>query len=519
MKPKPVAPFPAKSRRRYSLAAAIILSSPGLAQAQAGPAAPDIDPIFAQWNSAKSPGCAIAVDRPGQPVLALGYGMADLEHDIRITPDTVFEAGSVSKQFTAAAVLKLVETGKLKLDTDVRTIIPELPDYGQVITVDQLMNHTSGLRDWGAVVGLAGWPRTTRVFTQNDFLGVVAKQRALNFEPGAESSYTNTGYNLLTEIVLRVSGQSLADFSQDVFFRPLGMNHTRWRDNFREIVPGRAQAYDWTGKAYQQEMPFENTYGNGGLLTTVGDLLIWNRALDSGAVGALVTPKLSERSTLRDGRTLTYGRGLFNYSFQGVPEIAHSGATAGYRAWLGRYPTQKLSIAMLCNASNAPTTLGRQVAAKFLPMFTPPKPVKKVLDGLFVSQATGAPLKLEDYQSTESRVVSKDRIELVGRDGNIAVYLRTPAATPASVKLTEFPARYASDEVGAVYVVSAGTDGLIWRIQDRPDFMQTLKPIYRDAFQGDDAIIRFTRDSRGQITGLTVGVERARKVAFSRIPN
>ncbi len=146
------------------MAAAAILSSPGLAQARTGPAAPDIDPIFAQWNSAKSPGCAIAVDRPGQPVLALGYGMADLEHDIRITPDTVFEAGSVSKQFTAAAILKLVETGKLKLDTDVRTIIPELPDYGQVITVDQLMNHTSGLRDWGAVVGLAGWPRTTRVF-------------------------------------------------------------------------------------------------------------------------------------------------------------------------------------------------------------------------------------------------------------------------------------------------------------------------------------------------------------------
>lgn len=519
MKPDRVSPLPARSRRRYILAAAAILSSPGLAQARTGPAAPDIDPIFAQWNSAKSPGCAIAVDRPGQPVLALGYGMADLEHDIRITPDTVFEAGSVSKQFTAAAILKLVETGKLKLDTDVRTIIPELPDYGQVITVDQLMNHTSGLRDWGAVVGLAGWPRTTRVFTQKDFLGVVAKQKALNFEPGAESSYSNTGYNLLTEIVQRVSGQSLADFSQEVFFRPLGMVHTQWRDDFRRIVPNRAQAYEWTGKVYQQEMPFENTYGNGGLLTTVGDLLIWNRALDSGAVGALVTRKLSERSTLRDGRTLTYGRGLFNYSFHGVPEIAHSGSTAGYRAWLGRYSTQKLSVAMLCNASNAPTTLGRQVAAKFLPMFTPPKPVKKELDGLFVSQATGAPLELEEYQSTESRVVSKDRIELVGRDGNIAVYLRTPAVTPASVRLAEFPGRYESDEVGAVYALSAGTDGLIWRIQDRPDFMQILKPIYHDAFQGDNAIIRFTRDTTGHITGLTIGVERARKVAFSRMPN
>lgn len=519
MKPKPVSPLPARSRRRYCLAAAIILSFPGLAQAQAGPAAPDIDPVFARWNSDKTPGCAIAVDRPGQPVLARGYGMADLEHDIRITPDTVFEAGSVSKQFTAAAVLKLVETGKLKLDTDVRTIIPELPDYGQVITVDQLMNHTSGLRDWGAIVGLAGWPRTTRVFTQNDFLGVVAKQKALNFEPGAESSYSNTGYNLLTEIVQRVSGQSLADFSQEAFFRPLGMKHSQWRDNFRRIVPGRAQAYEWTGKAYQQEMPFENTYGNGGLLTTVGDLLIWNRALDSGAVGKLVTRKLSERSTLRDGRTLTYGRGLFNFSFQGVSEIAHSGSTAGYRAWLGRYPAQKLSIAMLCNASNAPTTLGRQVAAKFLPMFTPPPSVEKTLDGLFVSQATGAPLELEEYRSTESRVISKDRIELVGRDGNITVYLRTPAVAAASVELTQFPGSYASDEVGAVYLVSAGTDGLIWRIRDRPDFRQVLTPVYRDAFQGDNAIIRFTRDTTGHVTGLTVGVERARSVAFSRVPD
>lgn len=519
MKPDPVSPLPAKSRRRLILLAAVILSSPALAQAQTGPAAPDFDPIFAQWNSAKTPGCAIAVDRPGQPVLALGYGMADLEHDVRISPDTVFEAGSVSKQFTAAAILKLVETGKLELDTDVRTIIPELPDYGQVITVDQLMNHTSGLRDWGAVVGLAGWPRTTRVFTQNDFLAVVAKQKALNFEPGAESSYSNTGYNLLTEIVLRVSGQSLADFSREAFFKPLGMRDTQWRDDFRRIVPNRAQAYEWTGKDYRQEMPFENTYGNGGLLTTVGDLLIWNRALDSGTAGALVARKLSERSSLRDGRALTYGRGLFNYSFHGVPEIAHSGSTAGYRAWLGRYPTQKLSIAMLCNASNAPTTLGRQVAAKFLPAFTPPKPVKKTLEGLFVSQATGAPLELEEYQSMESRVVSKDRIELVGRDGNIAVYLRMPAVTLGSVKLAEFPGRYESDEVGAAYLVSAGTEGLVWRIQDRPDFVQTLKPIYRDAFQGDNAIIRFTRDPTGHIIGLTVGVERARKVAFSRTPN
>jgi CubicO group peptidase (beta-lactamase class C family) len=477
---------------------------------------PDLGPIFAKWNSDAAPGCAVAVDRPGQPVLTRAYGMADLENRIPIRPDTVFEAGSVSKQFTAAAVLALVDQGKLKLDTDVRAIIPELPDYGQVITVDRLLNHTSGLRDWGAVTALAGWPRGTRIFTQNDFLGIVAKQKALNFEPGAESSYSNTGYNLLTEIVRRISGKSLAEFTQQTFFRPLGMAHTQWRDDFRRIVPNRAPAYDWTDGRYEEAMPFENAYGNGGLLTTVGDLLIWNRALSSGALGAFVTTKLSERSTLRDGRKLTYGRGLFNYTFQGTEEISHGGATGGYRAWLGRYPAHGLSIAMLCNAGNADAAMAQRVAALFLPKAAAVERPVKTLDGLFVDQATGAPLDLARYQSTESRVISGDRIELIGRDGNIAVFLRTTPVAAHSVKLADYVGQYRSEEVNATYDITAGADSLTWRIHDRPDFSEKLKPVYADAFHGDRATVRFVRNGEGQVIGLTVGVDRARKVRFDR---
>lgn len=482
------------------------------------PAAPDLDPIFAQWNSADTPGCVVGVERAGGDVLIRAYGMADLESGTPNSADTVFEAGSVSKQFTAAAALKLVEAGKLRLDTDVRTIIPELPDYGHVITVDSLLNHTSGLRDWGAVVGLAGWPRGSRIFTQNDFLGVVAKQRALNFEPGAESSYTNTGYNLLTEIVRRVSGKSLAEFSQEVFFRPLGMTQTQWRDDFRRIVPKRATAYDWTRAGYEQEMPFENTYGNGGLLTTVGDLLAWNRALDSGALGAFVTKKLAERSTLRDGRKLTYGRGLFNYNFRGTEEISHAGSTAGYRAWLGRYPSQHLSVAMLCNASNAETGLARKVSARFLPEVRERGQTKKPLDGLFVDQATGAPLSSERYQETPSRIVSKDRVELTGRDGNVAVFLRTGPVEPAAVHYADYAGHYRSDEIDATYVIVADGAGLSWRIQDRPDFAESLKPVYRDGFQGKSAVVRFVRDGTGRVSELAIGVDRARNVRFDRLP-
>jgi len=504
-----------RSIRRVTLATAMAASVPAFAQTATEPAA-RIDPIFAKWNSDAAPGCAIAVDRPGQPVLTRAYGMADLEHGIRNSADTVFEAGSVSKQFTAAAALALVDQGKLRLDADVRTIIPELPDYGQVITIDQLLNHTSGLRDWGAVLGLAGWPRTTRANTQNDFLLVAARQKALNFEPGAESSYTNTGYNLLTEIVRRVSGKTLAEFSRETFFVPLGMTRTQWRDDFRRIVPGRAQAYDWKRDRYEQDMPFEDAYGNGGLLTTVGDLLIWNRALDSGRLGKFVTAKLSEPSTLRDGRKITYGRGLFNYSFKGVEEIAHSGATAGYRAWLGRYPAQRLSVALLCNAANADTGMGRKVAALFLPSAPDAERSAQMPEGLFVDQASGAPLDAARFRANDSRIVSNDRIELTGRDGNIAVFLRTAPVDAVAVELGDYAGVFVSEEVGASYSIAPGADGLTWRIRERPDFVQALKPVYRDAFQGEGATFRFQRDARGRVIALTVSVERARNVRFSR---
>lgn len=481
-------------------------------------AAGDVDAIFARFNTATAPGCAIAVDRDGKTVMSRAYGMADLEHGIRNSPETVFEAGSVSKQFAAAAILRLVDAGKLTLDTDVRTIIPEMPDYGHVITIDNLLNHTSGLRDWGSVAGLAGWPRTTRVHTQRDALNIIVKQRALNFDPGAESSYTNSGYNLLTEIVERVSGKSLAAYSQESFFKPLGMTNTQWRDEFRRIVPGRASAYQWRDGRFEQEMPFEDTYGNGGLLTTVGDLLIWNRALESGKLGAFVTTKLSERSTLGDGRKLTYGRGLFNYTFHGADEIAHSGATAGYRAWLGRYPAYRLSIAMLCNAGNADTGMGRKIAALYLPGQADSPAPAKTLDGLFVDQASGTPLDLARYRANDSRIVSKDRIELIGRDNNVAVYLRTPAVDPKTIDLSQFAGAYASDEVGATYEIGSAADGLTWRIRDRPDFVQHLKPVYRDAFQGEYGTFRFIRNAAGQITALTISVERARNVPFTRVP-
>jgi CubicO group peptidase (beta-lactamase class C family) len=241
----------------------------------------DLAPIFAGFTQETAPGCAVGWETAGGESGRRARGSADLEHHTPITADTIFEAGSVSKQFTAAAVLILAEQGRLSLNDQIRRYLPELNAVQGAITVDQLLTHTSGLRDWGAVARLGGWPRGTRAYDNNDVLKITARQRALNYVPGTDWSYTNTDFSLLAIIVERVSGQSLAQFSREHIFVPLVLKDTNWRDDFRNIVPGRAIAYEQRAGAWSQSMPFENAYGAGGMLTTVDDLLRWNRALST----------------------------------------------------------------------------------------------------------------------------------------------------------------------------------------------------------------------------------------------
>src|SRR5918996_3032998 len=201
-----------------------------------------VDKIFSKWTSS-TPGCAVGVGLDGKPVLAKAFGMADLEHDVRNTAATIFEAGSVSKQFTAAAVLLLARDGKLSIDDPVRKYIPELPDFHKPLLIRHMLNHTSGLRDWGSVESIAGWPRTSRVYTHAHVLDIVSRQSRLNFQPGTRWSYSNTGYNLAAIVVERVSGMSFQDFTRSRIFEPLGMTHTSWRDDHARVVKGRAVAY------------------------------------------------------------------------------------------------------------------------------------------------------------------------------------------------------------------------------------------------------------------------------------
>ena len=355
---------------RCSIAAGCVVSVLGILGIQTGAQSSRpltdarVDAIFKAWSTA-TPGCAIGVAVKGEPIVRAAYGMADLEHDVPNTPETIFEAGSVSKQFTAMAVLLLARDGKLSLDDPVRKHIPEVPELGAPVTIRQMLQHTSGLRDWGNLAAIAGWPRSTRVHTHAHVLDILSRQRSLNFPPGTRWSYSNSGYNLAAILVSRVSGMSFADFTRTRMFEPLGMRDTSWRDDYTRVVKRRAIAYSERQGKFAADMPFENVHGNGGLLTTVGDLLKWNENFTKPVVGdTAVLVEMQRNARFTDGGTHEYALGLYSDTYKGVREVDHSGATAGYRAHLGRYPDQQVSVAVLCNAGSANATAFAKGAAE-----------------------------------------------------------------------------------------------------------------------------------------------------------
>ncbi|MDX1747218.1 MAG: serine hydrolase domain-containing protein, partial [Halobacteriales archaeon] len=310
-----------------------------------------VDEVFGEYDGIDVPGCAVGVSQDGAIVLENAYGMTDLEHDVPNSPISVFENGSVSKQFTAAATILLALDGEISLDDDIRDYFPEIPDYGETITIRHLLNHTSGLRDWGSVAGIHGWPRTTRVHDHTHALDIIARQEELNYAPGTYYSYTNSGYNLQAMLVERVTGQSFAEFSKERLFEPLGLTRTQWRDDYRRVVEDRAIAYRPVGDGqFYLDMPFEQVHGNGGLLTTVGDLLRWTHNLETGELGGPeFLEEMHRQGVLNNGRRIAYASGLRIDEYRGVSRVSHGGATAGYRAYLARFPEQGLAVAVLCN--------------------------------------------------------------------------------------------------------------------------------------------------------------------------
>src|SRR5712671_2372535 len=335
-----------------------------------------VDEVFSDLAKPGSPGCVLGVYRDGTMVYSKGYGLANLEENVPITPQSVFDIGSTSKQFTSASILLLEKQGKLSVNDDVRKYLPELPDYGQRITILHLLNHTSGLRDYLTLMELAGI-NTDSVTTDDDALALIHRQKALNFAPGSDFLYSNTGFFLLSVIVQRVSGKTLREFAGENIFAPLEMTHTQYRDSHAALITNRALAYEERENkdGYTLDVSYFEQTGDGAVHTSVEDLLKWDENFYSPRIGGKeFLSEIQERGKLNDGKVLEYAKGLFLQDYRGLHTVSHGGAWGGYRAELLRFPDQHFSVACLCNVGNAGATRrAHQVADIYLGSLMKPR--------------------------------------------------------------------------------------------------------------------------------------------------
>jgi CubicO group peptidase (beta-lactamase class C family) len=549
-----------------------LASLPVAAQSLSDATVRRIDSVFAMYDSRATPGCATSVIRDGQIVFAKGYGMSNFEHDVPITPGSIFHVASISKHFTAMSIVLLAKDGKLSLDDDIRKYLPEVPDFGQRITIRHLIHHTSGLRDQWSLLSLSGW-RPDDPKTEADILWLVSRQKALNFAPGTEHLYSNTGYTLLGTIVQRVSGKSLRAFTTERIFAPLGMTSTHFHDDHSMIVPGRTSAYaPLPGRAgaprgvenYSISIPVFDNAGATSLFTTVQDLAKWERNFLEPKVGdSAVIQQMYQRGTLANGTEIPYAFALSHGRVRGLPTIGHGGADAGYRADFVRFPEQRTAFATLCNVSTAnPGALNQAVAlavlgdqmasvapagnsASPLPSAVPIDDVAlRRLAGLYVDVKADNPVEVVYRDSTKSlhggraptapRLIHTGNKEFVAVSANgqqtrvkfsgdtltmvtdQATLVRVSPQVLTRARLSDFAGRYRSEELDVEWTISVTSDSVITLSTRRgPD--RRLSAGYADGFTSAIGVLRFSRDKAGKVNGFYLTAGRIRRIQFDRI--
>lgn len=530
-----------------------------------------VDKIFAEWDKPDSPGCAVAVIKDGKIVYKRGYGMADLERNVPISPTTVFDVGSVSKQFTAACILKLAGQGKLSLDDDIRKYLPELPQYEKPVTIRQLVHHTSGLRDYLTLMSMAGMRLENR-YAEEEIYELIARQKALNFSPGDEHLYSNTGYFLLAMIVKRVSGQSLRQFADEQIFRPLGMKHSHFQDDFSIIVKNRAIGYGPGPQgSLRTAMSIMDVVGDGALMTTVEDLYLWDQHFYEQRLsgGKELVEGMLNTGKLNNGEKLSYAFGLVVDDYKGLKMVSHGGAWAGYRAEMIRFPEQRFSVICLTNSAVMDATvLCKRVADIYLadqfkigtaekssaasaPAVTAttlPEAELRALEGDFRETASGriAKLVMQDgklafrsgninfpiapysdglFRSVDTPFEGKIGFEkddggkvklMTIKIGGSQTFRYEPAQLVElkSEELAQYAGDFYSEELGVSYRIMAGGANLLCKLKASPRPLP-LTATVRDEFAGGGVVVRFTRDAQGQVSGFTINAGRVKNILFT----
>lgn len=529
----------------------------------------EIDEVFEEYNSTDKPGAAVAVVKDGKIVFKKGYGSANLEYDIPVTPSTIFHIASVSKQFTAFSILLLADEGKLNFDDDIRDYIPEVPDFGKTITLRHLASHTSGLRDQWNLLALAGW-RLDDVITKEHVLKLVSKQKELNFEPGEEYVYCNTGFTLLAEVVARVSGMPFREFTKTRIFNPLGMNNTLFYDDHERIVRNRAYSYYAVDSGYKKSVLSYANAGATSLFTTVEDLSLWALNFESAKVGNTeIINELNTLAKLNNGETFGGAYGQFINEYKGLKQIQHGGADAGYRTYLARFPDQKYAVSVFSNlAQSNPPSLALAVTDIFLKNeiqtdnnqeeVVKEKPVfislsEEQMDdfiGAYWNEAESYSRRiyLEDDTLRYGREINnsplvpinENTFHMLTEDADVQVSFKNDASkkimevivdggepiiseyyNPSNYSnedLMEFAGTFYSDELSTSYKLVVKNDSLFATHSRHEDIVVT--PIKQDTFSANRwffGLVEFERDNSNSISGFRVSSGRVRNLYFQRI--
>lgn len=518
-----------------------------------------IEKIFEAWDP-ESPGCVCAINKGGETFFQKGYGMANLELDVPLSPDSVFYIASTSKQFTAASIAMLSLSGKVTLDSSIKEYIPGMPDYAKDITVKNLLHHTSGIRDYLDVLALKGW--TEKEYLNNDIIvDLITRQKGVLFPPGERYAYSNSNYVLLAEIVKRTSGTTLNEYSRDNIFEPLGMNNTHFDDNYETIVKNRVSSYGYNGdgKYFRYLKAFDGV-GDGNLLTTVNDLFKWEQNFKDHKIGGKeFTDLLLTRGKLNNGKELGYAFGLMLWKYRGLNIISHPGGFNGFKTEFMRFPEQNFSVAVLCNVVDAnPTLIAQQVSDIFFDDIMTPKelpPTKPKIErkeihidpalldkyvgryqlprGMILNitkegnqlmlRVAGQPkfpifpesmdkffLKAFEAQATFQPEQNK-LIWHQGGSNNPAELMEEVIYTPE--ELQQYTGDYYSEEILANYRIFM-ENGLIYlKVGYRPKV--EMQEIRKDEFFAGFSL-RFIRSKYDEITGFEIDAERVQHLKFSK---
>lgn len=527
-----------------------------------------VDEVFAEFDSTTSPGCSLAVIQDSKIIYERGYGMASLDYDIALSPQSVFRIASTSKQFTAMSIALLAEEGTLSLDDDIRKYFPEFPEYDPPVTIRHLVHHMSGIRDYLDLMWLKGYT-DAETYTNEQAVEIIGRQ-SLNFNPGDEMLYSNSGYFLLSLIVQKASGKTLREYANEHIFQPLGMHHTHFHDNYREVVKNRADGYEKNkeGKWEISRTTLEMV-GDGGVFTTVEDLYLWDQNFYHNKLGK-GDPELIQQvltpGKLNNGEVQNYAFGLGIDQYKGLTVVRHSGGFVGYRAQLMRFPEQSFSVICLCNTASAnPSTLSLKVADIYLAdQFTEKTPSStevqaaklsekdlNKLAGHYYSRSEGLARQIQVQEGklfyvrdsgskSELLPIAKTRFafvevpttelhfELAGGEkvtGMKIVYRNEAptvfeAFTPVTYlheQLERFTGSFYSRELDVLHQVSAEKDELVVKMGNGKELIH-LKPAFENVFTGDFAL-EFAVDPDGQVSGFTLNTGRVRNMKFDRARN